>query len=154
LLNKEQQLALKNQLIMVSKNMLLERMDAHQNLLKSLRDSAKTDTKSTAGDKHETFKAQMHLEQEKLEHQGSEMLKQLSVVQQINCIINQKITQGSVIFTNQGNFFIGLPLGAITIGVETFFSLSAKAPIIAPFIKNFSETIEFNGKNYEIASHF
>ncbi len=55
-----------------------------QNTLKELRESGSNETKSTAGDKYETALAMLHIEQENVSRQLSEILKQKALFSKID----------------------------------------------------------------------
>ncbi len=143
-------LKIKKELIEFSKQFVLKKLEELENTNQSLKDSAGTDTKSTAGDKHETFKALMHLEQEKIQKQTQDMMKQLKIVQQFEPEIHTKIKNTTVLECKNKTFFIGLPIGNIPINNQSYFSVSINSPIIQEFIKTNSNKIVFNNIEYEI----
>ncbi|MDP2176196.1 MAG: hypothetical protein Q8K70_09850 [Bacteroidota bacterium] len=140
---------LKKDLLSKSNSIVINKLDEINLSLSSINESISTDTKSTAGDKHETFKALMHHEQEKLNHQKGELLKQLTLLNQIKPIELKSISIGAIIKTNLRLFFIGLPVGIIQVNQIEYFSVSINSPIIKAM--NISQTyFEFNGLKYQI----
>jgi hypothetical protein len=144
---------LKKELLQASNAYLLKKLDEINLSLNSIQESISTDTKSTAGDKHETFKALMHHDQEKLNHQKGELLKQLSLLNQMKPLKLKSISLGAIVKTNLRIFFIGLPIGVITINDDDYFSVSINSPIVKAM--NISQTnFVFNGLNYSIQGVF
>lgn len=109
-----------------------------------------SETKSSAGDKHETGRAMLQLEIEKAG-------KQLIVIEEMQKVLSkidvkktsQNICLGSVVITNNYNYFMSISIGKLTIGEENYFAISPKSPIGQQLLgKKIGETIKFN--NLEI----
>ena len=99
--------------------MLTDALDANSN-----------ETKSSAGDKHETGRAMAHLEQEKIAGQLSEMNKLAEILHRIDATQKHiKIQLGSLVETTIGVFFISVGIGAIEIENTTIFCMTAAAPL-------------------------
>ncbi|MBL4593094.1 MAG: 3-oxoacyl-ACP synthase [Flavobacteriales bacterium] len=122
--------------------------------LQEVQDAANNETKSSAGDKHETGRAMAQLETEKLSTQLSEALKLEQVLQQINPELEHKIVGlGSLVITNNGSFYISVSLGKVEINDEIYFAISAVSPIGKLLLtKKEKESFSFNGKSYVILS--
>lgn len=123
-----------------------------QQSLNELNNSVGSESKSSAGDKHETGRAMMHLEQEQI----GEQLKQAEAVLQQVLKINiqytpNKIALGTVVKTNKSNFFIAAALGKISLGQKDYLILSPKAPLCAAMMGlKKGDTFKFNGVQYNI----
>ena len=106
------------------------------------------DSKSSAGDKHETGRAMVHLEQEKLSQQMTALNELKETLSKINPEEeHQKIQFGSFVQTNKGNFFFSVGLGKILIGDETVFCLSMTTPLGKVFVnKKKGDQVTFNGQ--------
>ncbi|MFC2175565.1 hypothetical protein ACFLR1_01175 [Bacteroidota bacterium] len=122
--------------------------------LASTREATSSESKSTAGDKHETGRAMMHLEQEKLHMQLAEAQNVSAELERINPSVAQdKISLGSLIETDKGKFFLAAGLGKVVFKETAFFVVSPKAPISAQFIgKKAGHTASMNGMLYKILS--
>lgn len=109
-------------------------------------------TKSTAGDKHETSRAMAQLDQEKLGKQISDLQQQRNQLLSIgDKKSNSTIEVGSLVETNIGWFYVGIPLGQLKIGSTTIFCLSVLAPLgQLLFGKTEKEKFDFNGNRIEI----
>lgn len=76
--------------------------------------AANEETKSSAGDKYETGRAMMQLEIEKQSVQLAEAMKLKHVLSQINPEkTTETIQSGSLVFTDQGNFYISISAGKL-----------------------------------------
>lgn len=122
--------------------------------LQSATEASNNETKSTAGDKHETAKAMMQLEQEKLSKQLSELQNQFAELEKIDVSTNrQTATKGSLIETDKGWFFIGIGLGKLLIENQIVFAVSEQSPIGKYILENnINSGFDFNGISYEIKS--
>lgn len=101
-----------------------------QKTLQDLTDSAGDETKSTAGDKHETALAMLQIEQENSSRQFSEALKQKAVLEKIDPSLHaEQVVNGSLAKTNKGYFFISLGLGKITVDEQLIIALSPESPL-------------------------
>ena len=123
-------------------------------IIQEAQTAANNETKSSAGDKHETGRAMAQLETEKLSKQLSEALKIEQTITQINPNTDhQQVRLGSLITTNNGSFYISASLGKIKIENNIYFAISSSSPIGNLLLtKKEKETFSFNGKNYVIVS--
>ena len=129
-----------------------ERIASLQHILKEAQQAANNETKSSAGDKHETGRAMAQLETEKLTAQLSEALNIKQNLTQINPTnTNNTIVLGSVVYTNKGNFYMAASIGKVTIANEVFFAISPASPIGKLLLtKKEKETFSLNGNAYTI----
>ena len=130
-----------------------KRFENIQNNIKEIHDDLRSETKSSAGDKHETGRAMMHLERERFGVQLSEINKLRTVLQKINIENKSKrISVGSLVYTSQNNYFIAVSLGAIEINGNLFYVISPQTPIGKLLMgRAIGDIIEFNGKTFTIA---
>ena len=134
------------------RRIMTEKADQLKARLLDLKDSISNDTKSTAGDKHETARAHLQIEQEQVSKQLAEALAQLSVLDTIDTkIATAAITKGSLIRTNNGYFFMSIPVGKMLVNDETIIALSPQSPLGMRFIGlKAGDATEMNGRNYMI----
>ncbi len=125
-------------------------------LLKAEIDSAQQSTasegKSTAGDKHETGRAMMHLEQEKLHRQLAEAQTLLAELERIGPAVNySKAGLGALITTDKGVFVLATGLGKVEFEGATYLVVSVKAPISIQFLgKTVGDEVRMNGVVYKV----
>lgn len=97
--------------------------------LNDLRLDLSADTKSTAGDKHETSRAMNQLEQERISEQLLELKKAISLVKGIDTDqIHTKIGLGTLLRASSGNFYLSIGHGSLNVGGQTYFCLSPISP--------------------------
>ena len=107
-----------------------QRIAAAQEAIAIAQQSANEETKSSAGDKYETGRAMAQLEIEKNSVQLAESLKLKQTLEKIE--FDQKtdaVRMGSLVKTNQGNFYLAISGGPFTIDQETYFAISPSSPI-------------------------
>ncbi|MDX2172498.1 MAG: 3-oxoacyl-ACP synthase [Bacteroidota bacterium] len=139
--------------IIAACNVLLQQKIADLNAaLNSVNEAANNETKSTAGDKHETAKAMMQLEQEKLSNQLTLLITQLNDLQKIDVSKSHvTIGNGSVVSTNNGILFIGVGLGKIKIKETDVFAISVLSPLANLLNgKKVNDSVKLNETNYTI----
>jgi hypothetical protein len=101
-----------------------------QNVLADLKESGANETKSTAGDKHETALAMLQIEQANVRAQLSEAQQQLSALQKINPALSPAIiVNGSLIKTDKGYLFLSIAGGKATIEEQTVMAISPQSPL-------------------------
>jgi len=125
-----------------------------QKTLHDLTDSAADETKSTAGDKHETALAMLQIEQENSSRQLSEALKQKAVLEKIDSSLHpEQVVSGSLVKTNKGYFFICLGLGKITVDEQLIIALSPESPLGMQMMHlKKGDSFSFNNTDYIIES--
>ncbi len=101
-----------------------------QEQLDELQQGLGSNSKSTAGDKHETGRAMLHLEQERLGKQIEPLIKMRAALKQIDCSeADFTVKQGSLVTTKNGTYFLSVSIGPVSIGDKTVFCLSPVSPL-------------------------
>ena len=122
---------------------IIAQIDLHLNqklndlnvMMIDLNEASNNETKSTVGDKHETSKAMMHLEQEKLGSQLKEIEFQIKEFNALNFSVHSnQIVLGSLVETTHGYFFIATAIGKIQIDNLVVFAISNKSPLGSKFL--------------------
>ena len=131
-----------------------EKFNALQVILNELNDSAKNETKSTAGDKHETALAMLQIEQENTRNKLKEATEQKLQLDRIDInLISEKIIKGSLIKTNHGYFFLSIALGKISVEHQQIIALSPQSPLGLKLVgAKINDEIELNNLKYVIES--
>lgn len=129
-----------------------ERIQSLNSILKDTFQATAEDSKSSAGDKHETGVAMAQLEQEKLTKQINEFLLLKESLLKINpSKVHTKIEVGSLVETNNGWYYFSVGLGAVKMNETTIFAMNPLAPIGTLLNgKMKGEQVVFNGKTTEI----
>ena len=120
--------------------------------INTIQESLLSETKSTAGDKHETGRAMLQLEREKIGRQLQMVQKLKSILNKINISTpGEKIKLGSLVFTSQNNYFIAISVGKITIDQQDFFTIAPDTPIGKLLLgKSKGASISFNKESITI----
>ena len=130
------------------------KVEALEQELSATRESATSESKSTAGDKHETGRAMMHLEQEKLHEQLAEAQTIVAELERIDVAsIHTQIGLGTLVKTDRTIFLLAAGLGKVDFEGTPYFVVSTKAPIAAQFLgKSAGDKVNMNGTMYDIQS--
>jgi transcription elongation GreA/GreB family factor len=111
-------------------NELNSRLVRLNNLLMEAMQSTSGETKSSAGDKHETSRAMAHLEQEKIGRQLYEMKKLREIALRIDPLKKSNtIELGSLLETTKGWFYLSVGIGSLEINEITVFCMTPSAPL-------------------------
>jgi hypothetical protein len=101
-----------------------------RNTLYDLKESSRNETKSTAGDKHETALAMLQIEQKNVSQQLKEASDQKKVLEQINpAVCKQDAGIGSLLKTNNGYLFLSIALGKIIVDGVAVIAISPCSPL-------------------------
>ncbi|WP_299523104.1 3-oxoacyl-ACP synthase [uncultured Lutibacter sp.] len=109
-------------------------VDEKHNTVTSIIESNKkalfSETKSSAGDKHETGRAMLQLEMEKASQQLAVIFEMKEVLAKIEIQkISKIICLGSLIITNKASYFLAISAGKITIENTDYYAVSTNSPI-------------------------
>jgi hypothetical protein len=100
-----------------------------QNLINEVQQASNNETKSTAGDKHDTARAQAQIEVERLSNQMELLNKLQSDLMQLPTNVSTKIQLGSFVCTSIGNFYVSQALGKMQYQDLDFFAISTSSPL-------------------------
>jgi hypothetical protein len=143
---------LKKKLFDACSQIIDERISTIESSLKEILESRNAETKSSAGDKYETGRAMLQIEEDNYKKQLHQaMLQKNQLLQTVPARSMNRAHQGSLVTTNQGHYFICIGLGAITVEKKSFFCISAASPIGQKIIgQGQGYRFEFNGNILEI----
>lgn len=120
----------KSKLLQALKGIVSERLTEIEDQLAALSEALNSSSKSSAGDKHETSRAMVHLEQEQLSKQLLQYQSHLAGISKVPDLTTSTVQYGSLIETNKGLYFIAVGLGKQTVLGKDVFCLSGNAPIV------------------------
>jgi hypothetical protein len=110
--------------------LLNDKVSMLQKILADLKDSGGNETKSTAGDKHETALAMLQIEQANTRGQLQEALIQKAALEKINPALSASIVlNGSLVKTNRGYLFMSIALGKAELENIKVIALSPQSPL-------------------------
>jgi transcription elongation GreA/GreB family factor len=133
-------------------NVLHEKISLLQNNLAELKESGANQTKSTAGDKHETALAMLQIEQANNRVQLENLQQQVAIFHSIQTqLVSTKVLLGSLVQTSTANFYVSTAVGKIIWQEDIIYAISTASPIaLAMLGKSSGEEFECNQKKYTI----
>ena len=129
-----------------------DRLERIHHQINQLEEAMTSETKSSAGDKHETGRAMIQLEREKLGRQLSELEKTQQLLSKVPKDRNMEtVGLGSLVVTDSFNYFIAISAGEFKFKSTSVYCISAATPIgKLIFGKSVSENFSFNGQEFRI----
>ena len=121
---------LKTLLLAECHNWVEERHARIKKALEDIRIALLEESKSSAGDKHETGRAMLQIERENAGKQLRVVENIKETLQKINIEGSSEIARmGSLVKTTDANYFISVSVGAIIINETTYYAVSPSTPI-------------------------
>lgn len=145
-------MSIKEKLYNKCQEILDKRLEVVQQTISDIHNSLQSETKSSAGDKHETGRAMLQLEREKAGQQLAEVQKQFQLLNKISPeIVTTTIALGSLVFTSKSNYFIAISAGEIKLDNLQFYAISPATPIGQLLIsKTKEDSIQFRNEDISI----
>ena len=146
------QLKIKEALFSQCESFVNKRLQTVEAVLSSNQKALQSETKSSAGDKHETGRAMLQLEMEKAGQQLVGITQMKVVLSKIDILKTSKnACLGSVIITAKVSYFLSISAGQLVVADKSYFAISVSSPIGKLLLgKQEKEVISFNGKTIEI----
>ena len=143
---------IKTELLETCKKFVENRFKTVQEILLSFQNDLQSETKSSAGDKHETGRAMLQLEMEKTSQQLIGIKQMISILDKIDISKKlKKIHLGSIVFTEKDSYFLSISAGKIILNNEVFYAISTSSPIGKLLLgKLENEEFLFDGKPIKI----
>ncbi|MEO0339795.1 MAG: 3-oxoacyl-ACP synthase [Bacteroidota bacterium] len=143
---------LKAQIIQHCEQSLQTKIESLKKRLSDIAESKNNETKSSAGDKYETGRAMMQMEEDKAASQLQQLQQTLAQLNQLEWQSHhQDVKPGSLVSTNKGDFFIGIGLGKIMIDHQRIFAISIRSPIGQVLQgKKVGDQVQFNQVIYQL----
>ena len=147
-------LEIKRELFSLCKDYVDDKIQNAEEAIESAQSSANEETKSSSGDQYETSRSMIQLEIEKYSEQLNDGLKLKKALSQISIEKTyQTVLPGSLVSTNNGNFFIAISAGKLNIDKTEYIAISLSSPIgQALYNKAIKDEITFRDKVYLIKS--
>lgn len=143
---------IKSSLYQLCLNFIEERIETAEIALKQTREASNDDTKSSAGDKYETSREMMQQDIDRNKRLLIDAEENQRVLQSLkDTPFSDSARNGSIVYTNQGNFYLSISAGQLTLDKDIYFAISAVSPIGKLLLgKRNGESFDFNGKKYTI----
>ncbi len=131
-----------------------QKLNHLQSILADLKESGANETKSTAGDKHETALAMLQIEQANTRGQLQETMSQKNTLDTIDpSVVAAFICKGSLVKTNKGYFFISVALGKAKVDRADVIAISPQSPLGIKLLGlKVGEHTTINNHHYQIES--
>lgn len=132
------------------REIVAQRVKNAKDAMDSAQAAANDETKSSAGDKYETGREMMQQEMENNAVQLNEARKLKEILDRINPTKKYDTVQsGSLVITNNGNFYISVGLGKISVDGADFFAIAPSSPLGSLLMeKKAQDTVELNGRKF------
>lgn len=132
--------------------LLREKITAARLEIYSTRTTFTSDTKSSAGDKHEVGRAMVQQELDKLEEQHAKLIALQQELARVPLERDfDRVAFGSLVETDQGTYFIAIGLGRIEFEGDPCFAISLASPMgQALRDKRAGDVIVLNGRTIAI----
>ena len=145
-------MSLKQNLYSQCQELINSRYEIIQQHIADLQQSLSSETKSSAGDKHETGRAMVQLEREKAGHQLAEINKIRLVLSKIDPKTNHShVGLGSLVFTSKANYYIAASLGPLELDGKGYYAISPGTPMGRVLMgKIEKDEVTFNGDTFVI----
>lgn len=156
ILSEEEKLDLKFNLYKQCETILFNKESNALEQILDAQNSANSEDKSSAGDKHETARA---LSQNTCDLNArilAEIKNDIRLFESINFnVLYDKVSVGAIVITEENNFFIAVGCGNIELNSQQFITLSVKSPIVQALLgKKTGSKILFNNRSIVIKEIF
>ena len=146
------ELKIKEALFKQCETFVNKRLQTVNEIISSNQKALQSETKSSAGDKHETGRAMLQLEMEKAGQQLAGITIMKEILAKIDVSKISKVAHlGTVIETDSVNYFLSISAGKLIVANKEFFAVSVSSPIGKILLgKKIDEKIIFNGNTSSI----
>jgi hypothetical protein len=146
------QLKIKEVLLDCCEVFVNKRLKTVADVISSNQKALASETKSSAGDKHETGRAMLQLEMEKAGQQLEGIRQMKTILAKVNTSkVSEKAHLGSIIITNKRSYFLCISAGQFVVENRIYFAVSVASPI-GKLLLGTSENkvFSFSGVSYKV----
>lgn len=143
---------IKQELLRQCKEFVNNRLQTVEEIISSNQKALQSETKSSAGDKHETGRAMLQLEMEKAGMQLAGIRQMKEILAKISTTKISKIAHlGSSVKTNTASYYLSISAGKLIVNDKVFYAVSVSSPIGKILLgKRENDEFYFNGKKNTI----
>tara|TARA_B100000768_G_scaffold117594_1_gene108780 strand:+ start:84 stop:542 length:459 start_codon:yes stop_codon:yes gene_type:complete len=143
---------LKNTLLRKCTQEVETRFDKIKTVLDDIKISLLEESKSSAGDKHETGRAMLQIERENAGYQLREIEALQLLLRKIDiAAVSDYVRLGSLVYTSEKAYFICISIGEVEVEGQQYYCIALHSPIGKLLAgKKESASFIFNKKEYEI----
>ncbi|MEZ5022396.1 MAG: hypothetical protein R2728_03885 [Chitinophagales bacterium] len=143
---------MKQALYQICQNFIDKKKTVLNQAFATITDGMDNETKSSVGDKFETTRAHLQIEQNNLHLQLNEVNTLETTLKSID--LDKKsaaVALGSLVFTTKSNYYIAIPIGKMQVNETVVYGISMASPIGKLLMgKHVGDQFTFNGKTSEI----
>ena len=123
-----------------------DRIETIQNTLDELQESKNNESKSSMGDKYETGRAMIQIEENKNKAQLSQAFDVKRILSNIDVEKeSETVDIGSLVIANKGTYFLSIGVGKVVIDSKAFFCIAIDSPVgLQLRNKKVGEKVSFN----------
>ncbi len=143
---------IKRELLQQCNNFVNQKLQTIEATIRSNQQALHSETKSSAGDKHETGRAMLQLEMEKAGQQWKDANEMHVLLSKVTIEgVSEFVRLGSLVATSMGSYFIAVSAGVISVAGESYFAISPSSPIGKLLLgKIAQQSILLHGKEIQI----
>jgi len=118
----------------------------------SIAESKLNETKSSAGDKYETGRAMIQMEQDKISSQLDQLMATKNHLKQISSDLKSHIVKvGTLVITDIGNYYVSVSIGKMIVDDIVYYAISPAAPLSKVLTgKGVGDNVLFRNRCYKI----
>jgi len=133
-------------------NLVKEKITQAQQAVAAAVEARDGETKSSAGDKFETGRAMMQLEQQRHEAQLSKAFQLSTELDRLDMEASYStVVPGALVQTDRGIYFMSIGMGKLVIDAQTVYCISIQSPIGKALLhRKKKDTIQFQDRPLNI----
>jgi len=131
---------------------ITRRIQSIEKRLREVEESRNNETKSSVGDKYETGRSMMQMEEEKSRAQLHEAFLVKNKLSQLPIDkVSEKVVRGSLVICNQATYFLSIGIGKVELNGDVYYCISSESPIGKVLLgKSRGDITHFNEKTLVI----
>jgi len=147
-------LEIKQNLLEHCKETVVKRHEKISKNISDIEESLLEESKSSAGDKHETGRAMLQIDRENAGKQLQEIENLQKILPKIDVkAVSDYARLGSLVYTNQATYFMSISIGDVLVGKTHYFCVALQSPIGGLLLgKKKGEVFQFNGREFKVTS--
>ena len=147
---------IKKQLYKLCEDYVNQRLQTVEEIISSNQKALQSETKNSAGDKHETGRAMLQLEMEKAGQQLYGITQMKEILAKLDFTKTSKIAHlGSIIYTDKANYFLSISAGQLIVEDKVYFAVSVSSPIGKLLLgKEYDDEVILNRNQMKIKNIF
>jgi transcription elongation GreA/GreB family factor len=121
-------------------------------VLEDIKEALLEESKSTAGDKHETGRAMLDIDRENTSKQLQEIEVLMALLKKIDITTKSDYVRlGSLVKTDKATYFISLSIGSVDVNKKPYLCVALNSPMGQVLLgKKKGDTFSFNNVDYQI----